>query len=172
MLLLNLFALLIFITSMIYNQTQREEVEEKIIQNIDTINRAIVEFDTIHNLTYHSNLSLPLVNSSVIMNSSNFNMTLTNYMKRSMEKFLLTAQPGIFKECEKKPTFFDSIPNFEKLVSDYIPLPRKIARSLKVANVQKERKQQNVHSAFMIKESSKPGLYSKQAIDKLMQELS
>jgi hypothetical protein len=38
--------------------------------------------------------------------------------------------------------------------------------------VKKERKQQNVHSAFMIKESSKPGLYSKQAIDKLMQELS
>ena len=38
--------------------------------------------------------------------------------------------------------------------------------------VKKERKQQNVHSAFMVKESSKSGLYSKQAIDKLMKELS
>jgi hypothetical protein len=38
--------------------------------------------------------------------------------------------------------------------------------------LKKEKKQQNVHSAFMVKESSKPGLYSKQAIDKLMQELS
>jgi len=38
--------------------------------------------------------------------------------------------------------------------------------------VKKERKQQNVQSAFMVKESSKVGLYSKQAIDKLMKELS
>ena len=38
--------------------------------------------------------------------------------------------------------------------------------------VKKERKQQNVHSAFMVKESSKAGLYSKQAINKLMKELS
>ena len=38
--------------------------------------------------------------------------------------------------------------------------------------VKKEKKQQNVHSAFVVKESSKAGLYSKQAIDKLMKELS
>lgn len=38
--------------------------------------------------------------------------------------------------------------------------------------VKKERKQQNVQSAFIVKESSKDVLYSKQAIDKLMQELS
>ena len=38
--------------------------------------------------------------------------------------------------------------------------------------VKKDKKQQNVHSAFMVKESSKAGLYSKQAIDKLMKELS
>jgi hypothetical protein len=36
----------------------------------------------------------------------------------------------------------------------------------------KDTKQQNVQSAFMVKESSKPVIYSKQAIDKLMQELS
>lgn len=38
--------------------------------------------------------------------------------------------------------------------------------------VKKEKKQQNVHSAFMVKESSKTGLYSKQAINKLMQDFS
>lgn len=38
--------------------------------------------------------------------------------------------------------------------------------------VKKEKKQQNVQSAFVVKESSKAGLYSKQAIDKLMKELS
>jgi hypothetical protein len=38
--------------------------------------------------------------------------------------------------------------------------------------VKKEIKQQNVHSAFMVKESSKTRLYSKQAINKLMQDFS
>jgi hypothetical protein len=38
--------------------------------------------------------------------------------------------------------------------------------------VKKETKQQNIQSAFMVKESSKAGLYSKQAIDKLMQDFS
>ena len=155
MLLLNLFALLIFITSMIYNQTQREEVKREINKNIDTINDAIIQFDTTLNITHQSNLSLPLVNSSDITNSSNFNTTLTNYMKRSMEKFLRTAEAGIYKECEKTPTFFDSIPNFEKLVYQYIPLPSKIVHTLKVANVQKERKHQKEkydeeHECYML----------------------
>jgi hypothetical protein len=38
--------------------------------------------------------------------------------------------------------------------------------------IKKERKQQNVQSAFIVKTSSNSGLYSKQAIDKLMLELS
>lgn len=38
--------------------------------------------------------------------------------------------------------------------------------------LKKERKQQSIQSAFIVKESSKDVLYSKQAIDKLMQELS
>ncbi|NDA89347.1 MAG: hypothetical protein EBY20_00300 [Alphaproteobacteria bacterium] len=38
--------------------------------------------------------------------------------------------------------------------------------------VKKERKQQTVHSALMVKTSTNSGLYSKQAIDKLMLELS
>jgi hypothetical protein len=38
--------------------------------------------------------------------------------------------------------------------------------------VKKERKQQTVHSALMVKKSTNSGLYSKQAIDKLMLELS
>jgi len=140
---------------MIYNQTQREEVKREINKNIDTINDAIIQFDTTLNITNQSNLSLPLVNSSDITNSSNFNTTLTNYMKISMEKFLRTAEAGIYKECEKAPTFFDSIPNFEKLVFEYIPLPRKIAHTLKVANVQKERKQQKEkydeeHECYML----------------------
>ena len=37
--------------------------------------------------------------------------------------------------------------------------------------IKKERKQQNVQSAFIVK-TSNSGLYSKQAIDKLMLELS
>ena len=38
--------------------------------------------------------------------------------------------------------------------------------------VKKEKKPQNVHSALMVKSSTNTGLYSKQAIDKLMLELS
>ena len=38
--------------------------------------------------------------------------------------------------------------------------------------IKKEKKQQNVQSAFIVKTSSNSGLYSKQAIDKLMLELS
>ena len=38
--------------------------------------------------------------------------------------------------------------------------------------IKKERKQQNIQSAFIVKTSSNSGLYSKQAIDKLMLELS
>jgi hypothetical protein len=38
--------------------------------------------------------------------------------------------------------------------------------------IKKERKQQNVQSAFIVKTSSNSQLYSKQAIDKLMLELS
>jgi hypothetical protein len=38
--------------------------------------------------------------------------------------------------------------------------------------VKKEKKLQNIQSAFMVKESSKAGLYSKQLIDKFMQEFS
>jgi hypothetical protein len=45
-------------------------------------------------------------------------------------------------------------------------------KKLLEVKVKKERKQQNVQSAFMVKESSKAGLYSKQAINKLMKELS
>lgn len=38
--------------------------------------------------------------------------------------------------------------------------------------IKKEKKQQNVQSAFIVKTSSNSQLYSKQAIDKLMLELS
>ena len=38
--------------------------------------------------------------------------------------------------------------------------------------IKKERKQQNVQSAFIVKTSSNSELYSKQAINKLMLELS
>ena len=38
--------------------------------------------------------------------------------------------------------------------------------------IKKEKKQQNVQSAFIVKTSSNSGLYSKQAINKLMLELS
>jgi len=38
--------------------------------------------------------------------------------------------------------------------------------------IQKEKKQQNVHAAFIAKESSKDVFYSKQAIDKLLSEFS
>jgi hypothetical protein len=41
-----------------------------------------------------------------------------------------------------------------------------------IVKVKKDKKQQNVQSAFMVKESSKSELHSKQAINRLMQEFS
>ena len=151
--LLDLFALLLFITCFIY-KIQREEVNKGINNNMGMINDAIIQYDKHLNLT--QSLSLPfVVDQNDIMNSTNFTKDLSYYTKESMAKYLRTASSKISEECKKPPTILDSIPNIEYLVYKYVPLPTKIGRNLLRTNAEKEKKHQQEiyaqeHECYML----------------------